>query len=141
VIRVDNPPQSWAVVCRPVSSMFPLSYELRAGSTFAGHSAFKRPFPRKWASPSIADVPRPFGALTSPAKPPPAAAPSLTPDDRTALERAGEEVIRRFVADAGIGETLVYNRLVAALMSLHGVLCGHAAGRDIALSNGLFHGN
>jgi uncharacterized phage protein gp47/JayE len=50
------------------------------------------------------------------------AAPSLTPDDRTALERAGEEVIRRFVADAGIGETLVYNRLVAALMSLDGVL-------------------
>jgi hypothetical protein len=51
-----------------------------------------------------------------------AASPALTPPERTALKRRGEEVVRAFVAAAGIGETLVYNRLVAALMALDGVL-------------------
>ncbi|HEX6748286.1 MAG TPA: baseplate J/gp47 family protein [Longimicrobium sp.] len=50
------------------------------------------------------------------------AAPSLTPADRTALQNRGRETVRAFVKEAGIGETLVYNRLVAALMALDGVL-------------------
>jgi len=50
------------------------------------------------------------------------AAQSMTPQDRSALKRKAEDAIRAFVGDAGIGETLVYNRLVANLMSLDGVL-------------------
>jgi hypothetical protein len=38
------------------------------------------------------------------------------------LARLGEGVIRDFVDEAGIGETLVFNRLVANLMALAGVL-------------------
>jgi hypothetical protein len=49
------------------------------------------------------------------------ASPSLTPAERTVLENRGREAVRAFVKEAGIGETLVYNRLVAALMSLDGV--------------------
>jgi hypothetical protein len=47
--------------------------------------------------------------------------PSLSAQDREALKRKGEDALRAVVADAGVGETLVYNRLVAALMALEGV--------------------
>ena len=46
------------------------------------------------------------------------ASPTLTPAERAALRNQGREVVRAFVAEAGIGETLVYNRLVSALMRL-----------------------
>lgn len=46
----------------------------------------------------------------------------LTAAERAALKRAGEDAARAFVAEAGIGETLIYNRLVASLMSIEGVL-------------------
>jgi phage-related baseplate assembly protein len=46
---------------------------------------------------------------------------TLSAQDRQALKRKGEDVLRAVVADAGVGETLVYNRLVAALMALEGV--------------------
>jgi len=47
---------------------------------------------------------------------------SLSPQQRNTLKRQGEAAVRAFVADAGVGETLVYNRLVAGLMDLDGVL-------------------
>jgi hypothetical protein len=47
---------------------------------------------------------------------------SLSETERTELILAGERAIRLFIADAGIGETLVYNRLVARLCGLDGVL-------------------
>jgi uncharacterized phage protein gp47/JayE len=47
--------------------------------------------------------------------------PALSAQDRDALKRKGEIVLSGVVADAGVGETLVYNRLVAALISLGGV--------------------
>lgn len=47
---------------------------------------------------------------------------SLTEAQRGALIAAGEAAVRGFIADAGIGETLVYNRLVSVLMALDGVL-------------------
>ena len=50
------------------------------------------------------------------------AARSLSEAERSDLIRSGEQVTRAFIADAGIGETLVYNRLVAQLMELDGVL-------------------
>jgi hypothetical protein len=50
------------------------------------------------------------------------AAASLSPQQRNALKHKGEETVRAFVAAAGVGETLVYNRLVADLMALDGVL-------------------
>jgi hypothetical protein len=46
------------------------------------------------------------------------ASPALTPAARAALRNQGRETVRAFVAEAGIGETLVYNRLVSALMKL-----------------------
>ncbi len=46
---------------------------------------------------------------------------SLSAQDRDALKRKGESVLQAVVADAGIGETLVYNRMVAALMGIDGV--------------------
>ncbi|HEX8272634.1 MAG TPA: baseplate J/gp47 family protein [Longimicrobiaceae bacterium] len=46
------------------------------------------------------------------------ASPTLTPAARAALRNRGRETVRAFVAEAGIGETLVYNRLVSALMQL-----------------------
>jgi hypothetical protein len=46
---------------------------------------------------------------------------ALSPQDRAALKRQGEDAIRAVVGEAGIGETLVYNRLVAALMAIEGV--------------------
>src|SRR5262249_32288999 len=49
---------------------------------------------------------------------------SLSPQARNTLKRQGEAAVRTFVAAAGVGETLVYNRLVADLMALDGVLDG-----------------
>jgi hypothetical protein len=46
---------------------------------------------------------------------------SLSARDRAQLKRKGEDAIKSFVADAGIGETLIYNRLVTRLMELDGV--------------------
>jgi hypothetical protein len=51
---------------------------------------------------------------------------SLSPQDRDALKRKGEGVLQAIVADAGIGETLIYNRMVAGLMGIDGV-------QDVAL--------
>jgi phage-related baseplate assembly protein len=47
---------------------------------------------------------------------------SLSEAERTTLIRSAENAIRAFIAEAGIGETLVYNRLVAQLVALDGVL-------------------
>jgi uncharacterized phage protein gp47/JayE len=47
---------------------------------------------------------------------------SMSTADKRALATRAENAIRAFAADAGIGETLVYNRLVAELMALDGVL-------------------
>jgi phage-related baseplate assembly protein len=47
---------------------------------------------------------------------------SLTEAERVALIHSGEHVVHAFVDEAGIGETLVYNRLVAQLMAVEGVL-------------------
>lgn len=52
---------------------------------------------------------------------------SLSGADRSALRAAGETVVADFVAEAGIGEPLIYNRLVAELMALDGV-------QDVTLS-------
>ncbi|MCB9526951.1 MAG: baseplate J/gp47 family protein [Myxococcales bacterium] len=46
----------------------------------------------------------------------------LTPGERSALEARLREEATAFVADAGVGEALVYNRLVARLMAVDGVL-------------------
>lgn len=48
--------------------------------------------------------------------------PSLGSADRAALQVTGRDALKRLVADAGIGEALVYNRLIASLMVLDGVL-------------------
>lgn len=50
------------------------------------------------------------------------AALGLSGREREDLRAAAEAAVRAFVAEAGIGEALVYNRLVAALMALDGVL-------------------
>ena len=50
------------------------------------------------------------------------AAPTLSAADRAALKAKGRDAARAFVTDAGIGEALVYNRLVANLMAIDGVL-------------------
>lgn len=47
---------------------------------------------------------------------------AISAQDRIALKAAGEAAVRDVLADVGIGEPLVYNRLVAALMALDGVL-------------------
>jgi len=47
---------------------------------------------------------------------------SLSELERNELIRSGEDTVRAFIADAGIGETLVYNRLIALLIGLDGVL-------------------
>jgi phage-related baseplate assembly protein len=47
---------------------------------------------------------------------------ALAPEARAELERKAHDAVEAFVADAGIGEALVYNRLVAQLMALDGVL-------------------
>lgn len=48
--------------------------------------------------------------------------PSLPSADRALLQGKARDAISALVADAGIGETLIYNRLVAALMQIDGVL-------------------
>ncbi len=48
--------------------------------------------------------------------------PSLSGAERSALQGAARAAIAALLADAGIGETVVYNRLVATLMALEGVL-------------------
>ena len=47
---------------------------------------------------------------------------SLTPQQRNDLQARGEKAVIEFLADAGIGEVLIYNRLVARLMEIEGVL-------------------
>jgi uncharacterized phage protein gp47/JayE len=47
---------------------------------------------------------------------------ALTPVQREDLRAAGKRTVHAFVAEAGIGETLVYNRLVAQLMAINGVM-------------------
>ena len=47
---------------------------------------------------------------------------ALTPEARAELERKAVAVVDGFIDEAGIGEALVYNRLVAQLMQLEGVL-------------------
>lgn len=46
----------------------------------------------------------------------------LTDQEREDIRATTEDVITNFIAEAGIGETLIYNRLVAQLMALDGVL-------------------
>ncbi|CAD5366028.1 Uncharacterized phage protein gp47/JayE [Rubrivivax sp. A210] len=50
------------------------------------------------------------------------AALALAPEARAELERQGSDVVQAFIAEAGIGEALVYNRLVGQLIALPGVL-------------------
>lgn len=47
---------------------------------------------------------------------------SLTPQQRNDLVDTARKVVSDFLADAGIGEVLVYNRLIAWLMAIDGVL-------------------
>jgi Baseplate J-like protein len=47
---------------------------------------------------------------------------SLSADERAQLVRRAEDVIGAFFKEAGIGEILIYNRLVTNLMELDGVL-------------------
>jgi hypothetical protein len=47
---------------------------------------------------------------------------SLTPQQRNDLVEQGRKTVAAFLADAGIGEVLVYNRLIARLMDIEGVL-------------------
>jgi uncharacterized phage protein gp47/JayE len=46
---------------------------------------------------------------------------ALTAEERAELKTAGEEAITAAVAESGVGEPVIYNRLVAALMALPGV--------------------
>ncbi|MEP7000466.1 MAG: baseplate J/gp47 family protein, partial [bacterium] len=48
--------------------------------------------------------------------------PSLPSADRATLQQKGRDVIAALIGDAGIGETVVYNRIIAAMMQLDGVL-------------------
>jgi hypothetical protein len=50
------------------------------------------------------------------------ASPSLGAADRNALAKKGADAVRAAIADVGLGETVVYNRLVAQLMAINGVL-------------------
>ena len=45
----------------------------------------------------------------------------LTPADQATMAAAGDAAIHAFIADAGIGEALIYNRLVARLIAIPGV--------------------
>ncbi|MCX6627061.1 MAG: hypothetical protein NTW28_05470 [Candidatus Solibacter sp.] len=47
---------------------------------------------------------------------------SLSEADRAEMERNATKVISDFVDEAGIGETLVYNKLVAQLMGMAGII-------------------
>lgn len=46
----------------------------------------------------------------------------LTAQERTDLVNKGRQTVEAFIAEAGIGEALVYNRLIAQLMEIPGVL-------------------
>ncbi len=46
----------------------------------------------------------------------------LAADQRATLRAAGEAAINAFIAEAGLGEALIFNRLVARLMALEAVL-------------------
>jgi hypothetical protein len=46
----------------------------------------------------------------------------LSAQDRATLKALAEDTLRATVADAGVGEPVVYNRVVAALMGIDGVL-------------------
>ena len=47
---------------------------------------------------------------------------NLTPEEREQLIGIGLNTVKDFIADAGLGETLVYNKLISALMNIEGVL-------------------
>ncbi|HET7503170.1 MAG TPA: baseplate J/gp47 family protein, partial [Kofleriaceae bacterium] len=47
---------------------------------------------------------------------------ALSPQERAALAAAGKQAVAEFIADVGVGEPLIYNKLIAALMGLPGVL-------------------
>lgn len=47
---------------------------------------------------------------------------ALSPQDRASLLAAGKQAITDFIADVGISEPLIYNKLIAGLMGLPGVL-------------------
>jgi uncharacterized phage protein gp47/JayE len=47
---------------------------------------------------------------------------SLTPQQRNDLVERGKKIVSDFLAEAGIGEILIYNRLIARLMGIEGVL-------------------
>lgn len=46
----------------------------------------------------------------------------LTPEEQEGLIALGTEKVNAFIADAGLGETLVYNQLVSNLINIDGVL-------------------
>jgi Baseplate J-like protein len=72
-----------------------------------------------------ADATAVTGALFFPVKISAAVIPvsaTLSPADRDALAGEAEASLRATVAQAGVGETLIYNRLVASLMTIDGVL-------------------
>lgn len=46
----------------------------------------------------------------------------LSAQDRSELKALAEDTLRAAVADAGVGEPVVYNRIVSALMGIEGVL-------------------
>jgi hypothetical protein len=50
------------------------------------------------------------------------ASPTLATAERTALQTQARAAVKAFVQDAGIGETLIYNKLIASLMAIVGVL-------------------
>ena len=54
---------------------------------------------------------------------------AFSAEQRARLTKQAEDAVAAFIADAGVGEALVYNRLVATLMQLEGVL-------DVALRMG-----
>ncbi|WP_158770367.1 baseplate J/gp47 family protein [Paraglaciecola sp. L1A13] len=47
---------------------------------------------------------------------------TLTPEEQEKLIGMGISTVNDFIAEAGLGETLVYNQLIAALMNIDGVL-------------------
>jgi hypothetical protein len=47
---------------------------------------------------------------------------TLTPEEQEQLIALGTETVNAFIAEAGLGETLVYNRLVSELISIDGIL-------------------
>jgi uncharacterized phage protein gp47/JayE len=47
---------------------------------------------------------------------------ALSPAERDTLRAAGKRVIDEFIADVGVGEALIYNKLIGGLMAIPGVL-------------------